>query len=438
MTPAQAPPRTTGPGVAPAYRPRLQRRLMLAFSGYALAVCALFGLFAMMLAYAVEDEFFDSALRQEAQRQRAHHARTGDWTTPAQDFVRLVRQPSELPEDLARARARADHPDQREFAGADGRHYHLLPLDPGGGLLVAEVSGQLVVRPLRERLLTWLALWGGGATLLALGLGAWLARRSSAPLARLAERVAQSRPEELPTDLAGPPQAHEDEVARLARHLAALNRRTRDLIAREQAFTRDASHELRTPLSVLGMACETLQRSATPAQQPALASLEAAILQLRQTVALLLALAREDDNPLAGEQPLLPQVEQVVLAHAPLLDRHGIELQVDVAPGLTRRWPPALTRLLLANLLANAIAHRGAPQIRIEADAHRLSLVNRSDAPPAPLLQAGAAGREAGIKGEASAGMGLGLSIVRRLAERHGLQLALAHEDGVTRVSLLG
>jgi signal transduction histidine kinase len=438
MTPAQAPQGTAGSGDTPAYRPRLQRRLMLAFSGYALAVCALFGLFAMALAYAVEDEFFNSVLRQEAQRQRAHHARTGDWTTPAPDFVRLVRRPSELPADLARARAAADSPDQREFAGADGRHYHLLPLGPGDGLLVAEVSGQLVVRPLRDRLLTWLALWGGGATLLALGLGAWLAWRSSAPLARLADRVAQSRPEELPTDLAGPPQAHEDEVARLARHLAALNRRTRDFIAREQAFTRDASHELRTPLTVLGMACAELQRSATPAQQPALASMDAAILQLQQTVELLLALAREETQPPGGAQPLLPQIEQVVLAHAPLLDRHGIELQVDVPPALTRRWPPALTRLLLANLLANALAHRGAPQIRIEADARRLSLVNASIAPPPALLQPGAAGREAGIKGEASAGLGLGLSIVRRLAERHGLRLELAHEAGVTRVSLVG
>ena len=87
-------------GHPPTYRPRLQRRLILAFSGYALLVCALFGLFAMVLAYAVEDEFFDSALQQEARRQLAHRARKGDWTAPAQDFVRLYRQPAELPADL--------------------------------------------------------------------------------------------------------------------------------------------------------------------------------------------------------------------------------------------------------------------------------------------------------------------------------------------------
>jgi signal transduction histidine kinase len=228
----------------------------------------------------------------------------------------------------------------------------------------------------------------------------------------------------------------EDEVGRLARHLAALNQRTRDFIAREQAFTRDASHELRTPLTVLGMACEALQRDAPPGQRATLAAMDAAIRQLQQTVELLLALAREDAAPLAPELPLLPQVEQVVLALAPLLDCEGIALDIDVPPTLTRPWPPALTRLLLSNLLANALAHRGAPQIRIEADAERLILSNASDAPPPTLLQAGAAGREPGVKGEASAGLGLGLSIVRRLAERHGLKLALQHEAGITRVIL--
>jgi len=409
---------------------------MLAFTGYALAVSALFGLFAMLFVYAVEDEFFAGALRQEMQRQQVHRSVHGAWATPALDFIRVYRDRAELPADLARSLA--TRPRDREHAGDAGRHYHLQPLGTDGAWLVVEVSGQLVVRPMRQRLLTWLGLGGGVVAALALALGAWLAWRSSAPLASLADRVARSRPEQLPLDLAGPPQPTEDEVGRLARHLAALNQRTRDFIAREQAFTRDAGHELRTPLAVLGMACEALRRSSTPAQQATLATMDAAIRQLQQTVELLLALAREDAAAPAPELYLLPQIEQLVLAHAPLLDRRGIRLQIDVPAALTRPWPPALAQLLLANLLANAVTHASSPQIGITADGQRISFSNPSAPPPPQLLQADGAGRDAGLKGEASAGLGLGLSIVRRLAERQGLKLELAHEHGVTRVSLVG
>lgn len=409
---------------------------MRVLAGYALLVGALFGGLAMAFVYAVEDQFFVTTLRAEAERQRLHRSAHGTWTAPALPFVSLYAQGRGLPADLVRQRAAK--PRENELEGDGGRHFHLLRLDADGSLLVAEVSQQLVVRPLRQTLLAWLLASGFAAVALALLLAAGLARRTSAPLARLAQAVAGSRPDALPGNLASlvPGLVH-DEVGELTRHLDALHQRTRDFIAREQAFTADASHELRTPLAVLGLAIERLRQQAPLAQQTVLASMQAALWQLQQTVELLLALAREAPVPTpAEEQPLLPLLEQTLLAHAPLLEQQGVQIELHVSPRTTRRWPPALTQLLVANLLANALAHARSPQIRIEADADRLTLCNASDAPPAALLAEGAAGRQPGLKGPASGGQGLGLSIVRRLAERQGLRLTLSHEQGHTCATL--
>jgi signal transduction histidine kinase len=414
----------------------MQRRLMGVLAGYAVLVGALFGGLAMLFVYAVEDQFFLTTLRAEADRQRLHRSTHGAWTAPALPFVSLYRQGQGLPADLVRQHAA--QPGQSELEGDSGRHFHLLRLDADGSLLVAEVSQQLVVRPLRQTLLTWLLASGFAAVALALLLAAGLARRTSAPLARLAQAVAGSRPDALPASLASLEQGSvRDEVGELAHHLDALHQRTRDFIAREQAFTADASHELRTPLAVLGLVIERLRQQAPPAQQPVMASMQAAVWQLQQTVELLLALAREAPVQAPGEeQLLLPVLEQTLLAHAPLLEQQGVQIELEVPPRTTRRWPPALTQLLVANLLANALVHARSPQLRIEADAHRLSLCNLSDAPPAALLAEGAAGLQPGVKGPASSGQGLGLSIVRRLAERHGLSLALRHEQGQTCATL--
>jgi signal transduction histidine kinase len=420
-----------------AYRPRLQQRMMLAFASYTVLVSAVFGLFAMAFVYTVEDQFFDSALRQEAQRQALARAAGSDGQLkPVQDFIRLYRPGQALPDDLSEARRR--EPRSRELAGLEGRHYHLLSLDDDGSLLVAEVSGHLVVRPMRQKLLWWLGLWGGGLALLALGLAWWMARRTSAPLARLAIAVAQSRPEQLPTDLAQ--RYGQDEVGQLARYLDSMNRRVAAFIEREQAFTRDASHELRTPLAVLSLSCERLRTRPGTATLPEVANLRAAIWQLQQTVELLLALARQEPSlsnlQSAAQCPLRPQIEHAVLALAPLLDEKQVTLTLDVPHSLSRDWPPAVTQLLLSNLLGNALTHGQGGTIHISASAQELRLCNPSQRPPLPLLQFDGAGQQPGLKGEASAGLGLGLSIVRRLAERHGLQLQLSHQDGCTCVSL--
>ena len=428
---------------------RLQRRWMFALAAFTLAVTALFGLFAMVFVYTVEDRFLERLLQQEAQAQAAQLAANGRYGATGSDFISLHLSAASLPADLARVLA--TDPQRREVAGDDGRHYHLLALQTAAAppWLVAEVSQQLIVRPIRADLLRWLGGWGLCMVALALLLGWWLARRVTAPLEALALRVAQASPQRLSAAV-GDGLSHglsrglgDNEIGAVARAFDALLGRTQAFIEREQAFTRDASHELRTPLAVLRLSIERLQAD-TPAAAPAqrqLAALLAATLLMEQTVATLLLLAREDDAPSAAgctqttgrvAEPvaLLPLVEHWVLAHAGWLDRQAMTLGIQLQRHDQLKLPAAVLQLAISSLLGNAFAH-GSPGGQVVLAFGGGALLVRNPGPALPPQT----GADFG-KGEHSTGDGLGLAILQRLLESRGGRLRLSHADGITTAAV--
>lgn len=400
----------------------LHRRWMLALALFTLVVTALFGLFAMVFVYTVEDRFLERLLRQEAVAQKAHRLEHGRWGRTGADFIVLHESAASLPPEVAQVLAR--EPKRREVAGRDGRHYHLHALDQPDRApwLVAEVSQQLIVRPIRTQLLTWLAGWGLLMLVLALALAWVLARRISAPLETLAGRVAAASPGQHPTSVAQG--LGDNEVGAVARAFDALLARTHDFIVREQAFTRDASHELRTPLAVLLLGIERLQAdpAMAPAAQTTLAALHASTLWMQQTVSTLLALSREGESA-AGKthEPVavLPLLEQWVMAHADWLDRQSLSLDVQLDRQARLRLPAPVLQLALASLLGNAFAHgRAGGQVRVEFDGQALCIAN----PDADVPQAG---------------HGFGLGIVQRLLDAAGGRLELEQHAGITRARVL-
>ncbi|KQW46274.1 MULTISPECIES: HAMP domain-containing sensor histidine kinase [unclassified Roseateles] len=397
----------------------LQRRLMLTFAAFTLGVAALFGLFAMAFTYSVEDRFIEQLLQREATRLRAEHARHGRWQAAAADMrlpmpMQVHESAATLPADVAAALA--DEPRRTEIAGTQGRHYHLMPLVRQGQppWLLAEVSSQLIVRPMRGELLQWLAGWGLAVVALAGLLGWLLARRVSRPLAQLSEHMRAARPQALPRLPGGAPG---DEIGDMTRSLDALLERTRDFIEREQAFSRDASHELRTPLAVLRIGLDRLQPQADDAQRRELLPLQTAVRLMEQTVATLLMLAREPAAAPVAPTPILPLVEDWVLAHAAALDARALRIDCRLAPADALALPAPVLQLVLASLLANALT-QGQAGGCIEIDWQRGSLSLRNPG--------------AGDTG----GSGLGLGIVQRLLAQHGGRLAFEQAGGQTEVRI--
>ncbi len=413
-------------------RRRLRNRLMLAFAGFAIVVASVFGLYVVVFSYAVEDQFFNALLEREAAAQLRHHAAIGQWAEPREPFVTVVVGASALPDEIETI-LRAE-PSRREVAGSNGRHYHLRPLLRDASnprvWLVAEVSKQLIVRPMRSLLLQVLAWSGMLMMVIALLLGFWLARRTTAPLSRLAALVDDTNPARFPAAFAD--RFPDDETGLLARALEQLIERIHTFTEREREFSRDASHELRTPLAVIRGACEQLaaEPGLSVAGRQQLEHARQSSRQLEQTVASLLALSREQQAQEASrEVALLPIVERVIVEQAPQLEGKSVDVVLRIRSDARVTVAAPVLHILLSNLVGNAFAHTVAGEVRMEVRAGRLRISNPGSAVRFNDF-------EPYVKGESSAGFGLGLSIVRRLCERHGIDLRIDAEDNLVIASI--
>ncbi|MBJ7440044.1 MAG: HAMP domain-containing histidine kinase [Sphingopyxis sp.] len=404
----------------------LRRRVMAALVATVLATAAVFGFTTFLFAYSLEDRLFSGALASEVERQQQSWRGGGSLPAPELAYIKIYPSKVGLPPDLAKQVAA--NPQQIEFYGTAGRHYHVAHFTlerragaaPGGtpAVAVAEVSRYLLVRPARDAMIKFLVGLSLFIALVMALLGWWLASRAMHPLSRLARDVADSGGAAVPVVQAEDYPANE--IGVLAGALGQAFQRIRGFVDRERSFTRDASHELRTPLAVIRGAAEVIAlRRELPAPVPdALRRIETATIDMTQTLDLLLALAREGDALPVQSVALRPIVEKAIAAAAVRFPASQIAVSVAVALDVILRVEPTSLQLVLNNLIGNAFQHAAAANLHIAFSGNRLSicddghgLATTTDA-FAPF-----------VKGEASEGSGLGLDISRRLCAAAGIGL---------------
>ncbi len=286
-----------------------------------------------------------------------------------------------------------------------------------------------------ELLLVLGVLAGAGLALLA---GVAIARRAMAPIAELtgaAEKIARTRD---PSRTMPQPEA-DDEVAELARTLGSMLREldaargeTEAMLDRQRRFVADASHELRTPLTSVLANLELLADSLHGEEGDAARSALRSSQRMRRLVADLLLLARTDVGRVVAHEPC--DLAQIVVEAAaelgPVSDSHDIELDVQPAPVEGSR--DELHRLTI-NLIENALRHTP-PGSEIRVSTRTVSgqaeLVIEDDGPGVPAELAPTL-FERFVRGAGDRGgsFGLGLAIVRAVAESHGGSVRLGTHD---------
>lgn len=280
-----------------------------------------------------------------------------------------------------------------------------------------------------NRVKVFLAFGVLGGALLALLAGLATARRAMEPITELTEaarRIEQARDPSLKL----PRPEAEDEVAELARTLEAMlgaldssRSETEAALARQREFVADASHELRTPLTSVLANLELLEEELTGEQRDTAASALRSSRRMRRLVADLLLLARADAGRQAPHQPV--DLSEVVTDAAAELEPVAGDHEISVSAPAGARVEGARDELhrLVLNLLENALRHTD-PGTAVEATVERRNgevvLAVEDDGPGIPVdLREKVFERFYRGTGDRSGSSGLGLSIVRAVAESH-------------------
>jgi two-component system sensor histidine kinase MprB len=339
-------------------------------------------------------------------------------------------------------------------ATVDGVPVRMLTVPgPGGAALtVAEPRGE-VDGALHRLLLILLAVSGAGIAVAA-GLGVLVSRRALAPVQRLTaatEHVAATQDLSRRIEVGG----SDDELARMARSFNTMLAALDGARAAQRQLVADASHELRTPLTAVRTSVEALARApangvSAAERAQALSTAQAQLEDLSVLVGDLVDLARPAE-PRADEAEGVEDVRLDLLVaeavararcHAP-----RATFVVDADECLVRGVPARLHRAV-GNLLDNAVKHGGAGG-RVEVEV-------RSDPPGDPADVAGCdepGGAEVRVRDHGPGiapddlphvfdrfwrapgarglpGAGLGLAIVRQVAEAHGGSVRAEVPDG--------
>ncbi|MBB5885026.1 signal transduction histidine kinase [Xanthomonas sp. F1] len=315
---------------------------------------------------------------------------------------------------------------------------------PGGEIVLVDQNpaGRLYLVFLRapaQRLAFWFGVVPTLLTLIAVLVVAWLtwrvSRRLLSPMNWLARRVsrwdprhpvaAELAPENLPADVQG-------EARQLAAALHALAQRVTDHVARERNFTRDASHELRTPLTVIRVATDIAmtEQELPPRLQRSLQRIQRAGRDMEAVIDAFLILAREADVVPQSELFDIADVVEYEAENArELLADKPVTLSVRVLGSAKLHAPPRVLHVVVSNLLRNACSYTDAGRVEVEVEADRIRIRDTGIGMSEEAL------RHAfepffRAEPERPQGAGLGLSIVRRLCERFGWQVALESAEG--------
>ncbi|SEL53888.1 two-component system, OmpR family, sensor histidine kinase VanS [Streptacidiphilus jiangxiensis] len=277
------------------------------------------------------------------------------------------------------------------------------------------------------------------AVLLLLGLvGGWfLAGRMLAPVARITDATRLAATGSLSHRIRLP--GRRDEFRELADAFDTMLARLDAHVAEQRRFAANASHELRTPLATTKALLEVARTDPDRDTEELLARLQVVNTRAIDLTEALLLLGRAEQRSFTRERvDLSLAAEEATETLLPLAEKHGVALETGGELTTLTVGSPALLLQLTTNLVHNAIVHnlptggRVWIDTAVRGDRALLTVENTGEqltaAQVATLTEPFRRGTERVHSDHA--GVGLGLAIVRSIAQAHDGALALTPRPG--------
>jgi heavy metal sensor kinase len=335
------------------------------------------------------------------------------------------------PESLARARQQSI-----SFAVINNLRVAVVPLSANKDLGYAVVAEPLSVIDEGLRRLRSYFFAGVPLILLLASVGGYfLARKSLSPIALMNRQTQRISAENLAARL--DVMSERDELGGLALTINDLLARLENSFKEQQRFVADASHELRTPLAVLRGETEVAlsQQRSTDEYKASLALIKDEAERLSRIVEDLFILAQQPlDRPTIAKMPVKLDriVEECGRAAQVLAAQKHLKLTIAAKAPLSVQGDDELLQRMILNLLDNAVKYTpagGAVSIELTASSGDALIRVRDNGIGIPAKDQpfvfNRFYRVDKARSRAMGGAGLGLSIVRRIAEAHGGSVSL-------------
>lgn len=450
-------------GIVPDYQPSdlrrwllrlpIRWRLTLMFAGVMAVVLA--GLIAFLYFHFRSDLDYNinSSLRARAEEVASlvrdenvadTRGALGTLPTRGDNFVQILDRSGQVlgasagyagPALLSVSEVRASLHAARLIQRGNRRRLYALPLSQGQRIVVAGVS--LSERDAALDKLDDSLFIGVPPALILASLAAYLlAAAALRPVEQMRSRAATISTDEISTRLPLP--ESQDEIRRLGDTLNAMLDRLEDGLVRERLFVANASHELRMPLAVLKAELEVSLREQR-GEDHLRTAMGSAVEETDRIIKLaedLLLLARAQQGTLPIDPQDLPVAELLADLEAkfsPVVSRAGRPFVTEswaVAPEVAVRLDPDRLQQAMANLVDNALRY-GAGQVTLSAltvdGAVELHLSDRGAGFGDEFILRAFDRFSRSDPARGRGGVGLGLAIVRTIAEAHGGEAGAAN-----------